>query len=655
MKKITAYAAGLILALSAGQSLAINTQFNVLGAGARPNAPTFNNATAIAAANAAAAAVKGSVYNPAGVYWTGPISTPIGYFSVFGDNVPTTKYPNQAGTVWKLKNNTTGPLLTVSGGSGVYFNGIFFDGNGTNQTVASDLVHINPEIIINNSRNETVFENCVFFNSKGVGFYNETRAEVTLKFCSFSYNGSHGYESHDCTDLFNYHLLSGFNGGDGYHLVGNNGSGRWQGLDSYFNQGHGLFLSGPVGACRFMYGEINKNFKDGIHLEGIVDRMWFSDMIVFGANTAHNSLGVNNPATNYTYSDVFIGDSIFTGTLVFKGSYGVADGEPPTKFPAYVFRDERTGVYSQGLGISIDGVVARSNGTNLISSFNSQEFEKNAMMASVTDFSGVGYGTRVGGSRVHISGPFVMDGNTVRGGTNAWSTNTFTIYNPYPTNSTTFFETRGENGSFFWGFFGDDGKTLFPGSVFAEGSFTNNGTIENRLGQIYLYDHFTNRTALVYNIGNGGLGLSASAGVDPKFSILYPNGLFSTEHSLAFSHVVTEATLESVLSENSQINDSAWFQQEAGGMALRTYIAGIPYITRIQPAGNWTFANDVSIPGVLSVGLMNLNAMNTGTLTVTTNLVFSKTNSVPANTNAVLWLPVVFNGMTGSVPWMANP
>jgi hypothetical protein len=379
-------------------------------------------------------------------------------------------------------------------------------------------------------------------------------------------------------------------------------------------------------------------------------------MIVFGANTADNGLGVVNTATNYTYSDVAIGDSIFTGTLVFSGSYGVTDGAPPTKFPKYVFNDQRTGEYSDGKGISINGVIGRANGTNLLASFNTTTFEDNAFLSSAMDFGGVGFGTRVGGGKVKIYGPLVMDGRSVYA-TNYlnpnYVTNTFTLYNPFAGSPTTFIEIRGTNGAKFWGFY-EDGYTELPGTLQTEGSITNKGNYEGISGLMYLYDHYTNRSALVYNIGNGGVGIEANTS-DPKFLVLYPNGLLSVEHSIAFSHVVTNAALEAILSDDSQLNDSVWFQQEAGGASLRTYSAGVPYYTIIQPGGNWTFANDITVPGTITGGTINLNALNTATLNIQTNLVFSATNNVPSNTNAVKWLPVVVDGVTGSIPWMANP
>jgi len=66
-------------------------------------------------------------------------------------------------------------------------------------------------------------------------------------------------------------------------------------------------------------------------------------------------------------------------------------------------------------------------------------------------------------------------------------------------------------------------------------------------------------------------------------------------------------------------------------------------------------ARNITASGTFAAAAASFSSLDTATLTITTNLVFGATNSVPVNTNAVLWLPVVVGGVTGSVPWMANP
>lgn len=78
------------------------------------------------------------------------------------------------------------------------------------------------------------------------------------------------------------------------------------------------------------------------------------------------------------------------------------------------------------------------------------------------------------------------------------------------------------------------------------------------------------------------------------------------------------------------------------------------YFTNTISATDGTFSGIVTANQIVAV-LLTLDEINAGTITTTNGIIWGTTNAVPASTNAVLWVPVTYNGNNYTMPLMALP
>jgi len=173
--------------------------------------------------------------------------------------------------------------------------------------------------------------------------------------------------------------------------------------------------------------------------------------------------------------------------------------------------------------------------------------------------------------------------------------------------------------------------------------FQNGLEITNRIALLPSSGFFPTNMAGIfsqYDTNNTGFAFSLRSGaptVDPLF-------------------VITDPSSGKTFSVNSRTADVSL----DGSLAFAGIAQLIPSgaLLKLRDSADTTdgdfSARDITASGSFIAASASFASLTTDTLT-TTNLVYGATNAVPANTNAVLWLPVVVGGVTGSVPWMANP
>lgn len=618
----------VILASAWLSTNAATTQLNILSFGASTNSP--DNATAITTAFTAAARLKATLVWPAGIYISSPVSTVPGYFKIVGENNTGIKFPSQAGTILKLKAGAGGTLLSIVDGSSVDISSVFFDGNGTNQVDSSPLVWVKP-FTYAGTRNEMSFNNCVFFNGSGAGL-RINREEITVTTCQALFNGSHGFQQDDgATDIiYSSSVGSGFNGGDGFHFFGNTSATRMTQIDSYYNQGYGFFLDGNTGCgdLRVEAIQCNSNFKDNLHITNVVARCIFSKGIFYNANYQDNAFGVNNPAPSGTYNDIAIYGSSYTTDFTFTDCIiGVVLGGAPTKVPKYHILDGRTGTYSNGKGIAIKGgVLARSyDGGGIETTYSPLTMSKYWTCLGTYDSSAVGFPTRLGTNELWATGPLKLDGQA----------NLVTIYKHEPGGLS--FELNGDGVTKKYVGFYTNGWTSLPGEL------TVHGNLTNETGNLYNYGSIEmtalGRTLFYQDLG-GGLGLAAGyGGANQKFLTFGTNGIATVTDFKLLTDSITNRANYVLIASGVPANI---YQHQAGGIAFQLQGGGITNYVAFNGDGTITFPSDLSIGGTFSAPLLQLNELNTGTLTTTNGVIYRAAADGPSAAtigagNGALW------------------
>ncbi|CAK0755790.1 hypothetical protein CCP3SC5AM1_2170001 [Gammaproteobacteria bacterium] len=389
--------------------------FGVKGDGVTDDTVAFRSGLAVTAQNQGIFQLEGRTYITSGII------LPSGLSKIQGVNHTNEKFTVSAQTVWKLKSGANSTLLRYQTGISCDLENICFDGNKSGQSIRTPLVYIDVEDP-NGNRNEFGINNCIFRDSKGDGIF-INRPEVYVYKTNSLQNEGHGFHcAVGCNDCIFDFALAGFNSGDGFRLISGGGNaGRFLHFDSFFNQGNGLYIDGGggptgggAGGMRFSFGTINNNFKNSIETTGIIAKLFFQNCLIFGANWDNDRLGTNNPALNGTYSEVKIGDSIYSYGYNFTNcEIGVQEGITGLKKPKYCIEDLRTtnsvGFYS-GAGVSFLN-TAWGSASRFVSGMFSPGFTRESVRLGGMDeqFNNIG-GGRFADQDIRLGGTIFMDG-----------------------------------------------------------------------------------------------------------------------------------------------------------------------------------------------------------------------------------------------------
>jgi hypothetical protein len=422
---------------------------------------------------------------------------------VEGQNRAGIKFLPQAGTILKLKNGANTNLWRQVSGSGTDFEGVFFFGNSTNQTVAMPMIVIETEDVFTSAtRQEMQFVACVFSSSKGDGVY-INRAEVAMTDCYAENNKGNGFyfdgtpDVHgvagggsDCTFVT---VNSGFNLGSGFYFYNNGGAAcRFINCDSYYNLQDGVTINpgpqGGAGGMRFVMSTINDNFGNNVSIgvtngppapapaTGLVVKLYFDSCIITKANNdSYPDVGTNT--VSGVYSDIKIYDSQYSyGYYFVNCTLGAPEGSVHSLKPKYLIEDLRsqTNIFSGGYGISIVNCFLGSTSDYSTGARWQSFVQDNSTMLGNWDAS-VNYigGGRLTTSAAKFAAPIYLDIPT------SPTIPPITMFMPYTNGGLGFSFGITNTLTKFVIFEPTNGNLALPGTLLANGNFTAYGNITN--------------------------------------------------------------------------------------------------------------------------------------------------------------------------------
>lgn len=257
----------------------------------------------------------------------------------------------------RLANGANTNVLWITTNAQVTIDGVNFDGNRNNQTVAHPVLYINtgPYPIVQ------VF-NCNFLNGSGHGAYIENRYETTFVNSKFLFNNLDGMYVTNSVDLYLTKCHFGFNRGSGLTLR-TCFTFRVHEVDTYLNQNQGMDIN------NFYWGFVeelvsNNNGREALKIQNTGTLLHINKSLLTGGNNlvAGSTIGGwTNAFPTGTFPLLGFYDDgpdnpngvyqISLNQISFNGS----NGSLSAGLPSYTIGDFRTNAFAKnGFGIFMD-------------------------------------------------------------------------------------------------------------------------------------------------------------------------------------------------------------------------------------------------------------------------------------------------------------
>lgn len=287
-----------------------------------------DSSTAIAKAIQAANPKKGTVALGLGTFITSGTTLPQ-WSRFIGLASQGQKNQGEGATILKLKAGTVGGAVIKATGE-FQLENIQIDGNKS-EVFGSPLgIWVDKSGIFA----ESMISGVSVVNCQGDGAYIDAH-EVKIRDCTFTKGDARGLVLDDTYDVMADHVLTGWNGGNGFEAKVNGATLRVQQLDSYYNRGSGVIIRSPLWVyidrlqCDF-------NFQNGTEIEvgSTASNIQINYPLIYGSNVDQDNFGVLNPAASGTYSDFVISGTQYPKSIRIDGGK-IGNSTASTKKPEY--------------------------------------------------------------------------------------------------------------------------------------------------------------------------------------------------------------------------------------------------------------------------------------------------------------------------------
>lgn len=215
-------------------------------------------------------------------------------------------------------------------------------------------------------------------------------------------------------------------------------------------------------------------------------------------------------------------------------------------------------------------------------------------------------------------------------------------------------------------FNGTNTITIYPGPTGTVRVYNNRNVIgptTNVFGTLNVYGTFYTGLLLTNSGGwmlghkiDSGNGHLWTTGTDATFDTNTVATFTATDSGTFTFYTNTVTTLRLRSSDGSFLGRTYTVPSglfTADNLGNLSAVAGV--FSTIFTTGNADVGGDLNVAGTITTPAFITDTLDTGTLTILTNLIWGMTNAAPANTNAVLWVPVTYGGNSYVMPLMALP